>query len=131
MVVGFVSGLHVIEEPNIIRDVLLHFCSAIVTFKDEESAKIVAKKLRYFEIDGKQCRSLPYNDQVADTVDLKDSNIFIRNVPSHFTLPQLHKEFECFGKIKMAKIRLNNDHTSKGQAYINFENAEDAKLAIA
>ena len=44
---------------------------------------------------------------------------------------ELHKIFEIYGPISSLKISRNSDHTSKGYAYIQFQNVESAQEAIA
>jgi len=53
--------------PQIKRDITKPFYTAIVRINDPEKFKRACEKLRYFEIDGKPCRALPFDKDILGT----------------------------------------------------------------
>lgn len=51
-------------KPQIKRDITKPFFSAMVSIKDPKNFNEACEKMRYFEVDGKQCRALPYDKQL-------------------------------------------------------------------
>ena len=45
-------------------------------------------------------------------------------------IKNLHTKFAEYGSIKGLIIAINDDHTSKGNGFIIYENASDANRAI-
>lgn len=121
------------QRPQIKYDITKPFYSAMVNIKDAEQFKTACEMMRYFEIDGKQCRGLPFDRQLlgSNKEKLFSQNVFVRNIPKDVTHEQLHKIFSQIGPIKSLKISLNGDHTSRGYGFICFENAESATKALA
>ena len=62
--------------------------------------------------------------------ELEKSNIFVKNIPKEVKQRQLHEIFEKYGKIISLKIALDQEHRSKGFAYIQFESKKAADDAI-
>lgn len=120
------------QRPQIKYDITKPFYSAMVNIKDAEQFKTACEKMRYFEIDGKQCRALPFDRQLlgSNKEKLFSQNVFVRNVPKDVTHEQLHKIFSQFGPIKSLKISLNGDYSSRGYGFICFENADAATKAL-
>lgn len=93
--------------------------------------------MRYFEIDGKPCRGLPYDESLfgSNLVETNGNcNIFVRKVPKSMMPHDLDVMFSTFDKeklrpVKSLKISRDNDHSSKGFAFVCYENAEDATKA--
>jgi hypothetical protein len=52
------------QAPQIKRDITKPFYSAMVKINDPEKFKKACEKMRYFEIDGKQCRALPFDKEL-------------------------------------------------------------------
>ena len=57
--------------------------------------------MKYFEINGKQCRALPFNDRHEVNCG---ANVYIKNIPIKMKNEQLDSKFSKFGKIKSLKI---------------------------
>lgn len=94
----------------------------------------VCEKLKYFEIDGKTCRSLPFDKDMLGTnrAKLVDRNVFVRNIPKDVKVADLDKKFSAeFGRVKSAKISLNKDHESNRYGFVCFDDEESANRAIA
>lgn len=120
------------QRPQIKYDITKPFYSAMVNIKDAEQFKTACEKMRYFEIDGKQCRALPFDRQLlgSNKEKLFSQNVFVRSVPKDVTHEQLHKIFSQFGPIKSLKISLNGDYSSRGYGFICFENSDAATKAL-
>lgn len=52
------AGVTLEVQPQVRRDITRPFYSAIVNIKDPVQFENACEKMRYFEIDGKQCRGL-------------------------------------------------------------------------
>lgn len=89
--------------------------------------------MRYFEIDGKQCRSLQFDKDLLgqQKIRLVSNNIFVRKIPKGMKHEELDRLFRKHGSIKSLKISLNSDHTSRGYGFICFQNEESANLALS
>ena len=88
--------------------------------------------MKYFEINGKQCRGLPFDKQLlgVNKEKLINHNVLIEKIPKDAKHADLHKKFSQVGKIKSLKISLNPDHTSRGYGFICFQNEESVNAAI-
>merc|ERR1711990_1147380 len=113
------SGVVLDSKPQIKRDLTRPFCSAMVSIKDAKQFNDACEKMKYFEIDGKQCRGLPFDKQLlgSNKDKLLNHNIFCK-VPKDFKHEDLHKLFEANGKIKSLKVSLNPDFSSRGYGFI-------------
>ena len=105
------------------------FDSAIVKIDSIESTQKfyeACDKLKYFEIDGKPCRALPYDRDILgqNRQKINDRNVFVKRIPKEMKAVDLDKEFSKFGKVKSAKISLNKDHESNQYGFVAFEDIE-------
>ena len=55
------SGIVLESKPQIKRDITRRFYTAIVNIKDSRQFEEACDKMKYFEINGKQCRALPFD----------------------------------------------------------------------
>lgn len=126
------SGVVLDSKPQIKRDLTRPFCSAMVSIKDTKQFNEACEKMRYFEIDGKPCRSLPFDKQLlgSNKDKLQNHNIFVK-VPKELKHEDLHGMFEQIGKIKSLKISLNPDFSSRGYGFICFQEEHSAQNALA
>lgn len=87
--------------------------------------------MKYFEINGKQCRALPFDKQLlgSNKDRLLNHNIFVK-VPKNLKNEDLHKIFSQSGRIKSLKISLNADYSSRGYGFICFEEEQGASQAL-
>jgi polyadenylate-binding protein len=88
--------------------------------------------MRYFTIDGKQCRALQFDKQLLgnNKEKLISHNVFVKSIPKEMTHKDLQTKFESVGKIKSLKISLNPDHTSRGYGFICFNEEDAATKAV-
>ena len=118
-------------KPQIKRDPTKPFFSAMVSIKDPKKFSEACEKMRYFEVDGKQCRALTYDKQLlgSNKDKLQSHNIFVK-VPKNLKHEDLHQMFETQGKIKSLKISLNPDYSSRGYGFICFQDESSASAAL-
>ena len=88
--------------------------------------------MKYFEIEGKQCRALQFDKQLlgSNKEKLLSHNVFVKSVPKDLKHSDLQKKFEGLGKIKSLKVSLNSDHTSRGYGFICFQDEATAMKAV-
>lgn len=75
------------------------FYSAILYVNDKELFKSTAKALRYFEIEGKPCRGLPFDNSLLGSSLVKtneNNNVFVAKIPKDKKAEDLEKEFSDF-----------------------------------
>jgi len=83
--------------------------------------------MRYFEIDGKPCRALPFDRSLlgSNKDKLIDQSVFVK-LPKGILHRDLEKIFSEYGQIKSLKVSLNPDYTSRGYGYISFQDKVSA-----
>lgn len=93
-----------------------------MSIKDTHDFQVACHKMKYFQIQGKQCRGLQFDKQLLgpNKDKLLSHNVFVRNIPKNLTHADLQRKFESIGKIKSLKVSLNSDHTSRGYGFICF-----------
>jgi RNA recognition motif-containing protein len=52
------AGIQLDSKPQIRKDITRPFYSAIVSIKDSQDFHVACQKMKYFDIQGKQCRGL-------------------------------------------------------------------------
>lgn len=129
------TGLVVKCPAQFKRDIARYFDSCIVKIDKQDNPEIfkeACQKLKYFEIDGKPCRCLPFDKEIIgqNKQKLKDKNVFVRSIPKTYKSADLDTHFQEFGRVKSAKISINKDHESNGYGFVCFEQEEDSKKAI-
>ena len=119
-------------KPQIKKNITTPFYSAIVSIKDPIAFNKACETMKYFEIEGKQCRALQFDKQLlgSNKEKLQSHNVFVRSVPKDLKHNDLQKKFEGLGKIKSLKVSLNSDHTSRGYGFICFQDEATATKAV-
>ena len=92
----------------------------------------MCKALRYFEINGKNCRALPFQQELlgSNVQGLAEKNMFVSRIPKSDSAAILEKYFSKYGEIISCKISLGSDHESKGYGFVCFEDAAATQKAI-
>ena len=62
--------------------------------------------------------------------DAKYTNLYIKNLDSDITEALLQEKFSSFGKIISLVISKDDNGLSKGFAFVNYENPDDARKAM-
>lgn len=119
-------------KPQIRKDITRPFYSAIVSIKDPIAFGKAVEQMKYFEIEGKQCRALQFDKQLlgSNKEKLMSHNVFVKSIPKDLKHVDLQKKYEGLGKIKSLKISLNSDHSSRGYGFICFQDEATANKAI-
>ena len=84
------AGIELELKPQVRRDPTKPFYSAICCIKDDNQFKRASEVLRYFEIERKQCRGLPFDNTLLGTNLTKTNeqcSIFVRKIPKDMTAP--------------------------------------------
>lgn len=124
------------EQPQIKRDPNKPFYTAMVRINDTEKFKEVVHALKYFEINGKPCRALPYLKEVtaAQRTNVnKANNLFIKGLPKEITSQQLDEKFkQVLGGdvVVSAKVSINPDYSSRGYGFVCLATPELAQQAL-
>ena len=119
--------------PQVRRDLNKPFYSAVIQITDDAKFKEVAKALRYFEINGKPCRALPFTNELlgSNVTRLAGNNIFVRKVPKTCVGETFEQKFAQYGEIISCKVSLNEDHSSRGYGFVCFREPDSADKALA
>ena len=96
------TGYKLESMPQVRRDPIKPFCSALVKIDDSVNFKEIAQKLRYFKFDGCPCRSLPFSPKILESNSL--NNILVSNIPKHIHSDKLEEAFKQYGEVLSAKI---------------------------
>ena len=87
--------------------------------------------MRYFEIDGKPCRALPFDRSLlgSNKEKLFDQSVFVK-LPKDILHRDLERIFSEYGQIKSLKVSLNPDYSSRGYGFICFQDKDSAQQAL-
>ena len=127
------AGIVLNDVPIINRDIKKQFFKGYmkISCPRYEDYIEMCEKIRYFEICGKECRSLRFEKDLSQGGDTqKSTQVFIKNIPKDMKQAQLHRLFEKYGAIVSLKLCFHADHTSKGFGYLTFQEATSAAAAI-
>ena len=97
-----------------------------VSFNNEEDSNRAFTTLNNATIQGKQI-SL---NRVGDFVKNPLANIIVRNLNKSLNQSKVYEYFCQFGKISSCKLNVFEDGTSRGFAYIQYSDPNDAQKAI-
>ena len=104
----------------------------MVQINDQTKFNEVCKALRYFDINGKPCRALPFTNELlgSNVTRLSENNLFVRKIPKNVYGEEFEAHFAQFGEIISCKVSFNNDHSSRGYGFVCYREAEAAKKAL-
>jgi len=127
------TGYDLDRIPQVRRDLNKPFYQAVIQINDESRLREVAKALRYFEIQGKPCRALPFTNELLGTnvTKLGGQNIFVRKVGKNCHGEDFEKVFSQFGEVLSCKVSLNEDHSSRGYGFVCFKDSTAASAALS
>eukprot|EP00249_Psilotum_nudum_P024057 c29075_g1_i1 orf=644-1756(+) len=104
-----------------------------VHFESEDSANMAIEKVNGMMIEGKKVyvgKFMKKSERTNSGVDLKFTNLYVKNLDQEVTEEILEDKFSEFGKITNLLIMKDENEKSKGFGFINFENSDDAKRAV-
>mmetsp|Transcript_7956 Transcript_7956/g.12776 ORF Transcript_7956/g.12776 Transcript_7956/m.12776 type:complete len:643 (+) Transcript_7956:215-2143(+) len=101
-----------------------------VHFETQEAADNAIVKVNGMLLNGRQVYVGPFvrKSQRSGSSD-RFTNIFVKNLDPEFTDERLRELFEPFGDITSAVVMRNEDGTSRGFGFVNFDSADGAKVA--
>ncbi|GAB2300641.1 Polyadenylate-binding protein 7 [Dionaea muscipula] len=104
-----------------------------VQFVSEVSANAAIEKLNGSTIAGKQIyvgKFVKKSDRISTNPDIKYTNLYMKNLDSDISEEALEEKFSRFGKIVSLAIAKDESGASKGFAFVNFDNSDDARKAM-
>ncbi|KAK9289846.1 hypothetical protein L1049_008006 [Liquidambar formosana] len=104
-----------------------------VQFESDESANTAIEKLNGTTVGGKQIyvgKFVRKSDRVLPSPDAKYTNLYVKNLDTDVTEELLQEKFSDFGKIASLFISRDDNGTSKGFGFVNFDNPDDARRAM-
>ena len=77
------TGYELTEKPQIRRTILAPFYTGIVKIADHNKFKEICDKIKYFELDGKMCRAIPFSKDLKgvnrEKIN-KECNLFVKDI---------------------------------------------------
>ncbi|XP_021753342.1 polyadenylate-binding protein 2-like [Chenopodium quinoa] len=104
-----------------------------VQYETEESAQKAIEKLNGMLLNDKQVYVGPFQrrQERENSVDkTKFTNVFVKNLAEATSDDDMNKIFSQYGKITSAVVMRDADGKSKCFGFVNFENADDAAIAV-
>jgi polyadenylate-binding protein len=126
------TGYDIERQPQVRRDFNKPFYTAVVKINDNAKFNEVCKALRYFDINGKNCRALPFQNELlgSNVQRLAENNMFVRRIPKSDSAAILENTFSKYGEIISCKVSLGSDHESKGYGFVCFRDAAATQKAL-
>jgi polyadenylate-binding protein len=103
-----------------------------VHYETEESALKAIEKVDGMVISGANvqvARWKPRSERSGDTG--KFTNIYVKGLPESINSEGLRAMFEAYGVVTSFLLSIDSDGKSRGFGFVNFENPEDAEVAVA
>ncbi|KAK4759562.1 hypothetical protein SAY87_022693 [Trapa incisa] len=103
-----------------------------VQFDSDESANAAIDNLNGSNVGGKQlyvAKFVKRSDRVLSRANAKYTNLYMKNLDTDVTEEVLEEKFSGFGKITSLIIAKDENGTSRGFGFVNFDNPDDAKRA--
>ncbi|KAF2289818.1 hypothetical protein GH714_038797 [Hevea brasiliensis] len=104
-----------------------------VQFDSEDSANSAIEKLNGSIVGDKQIyvgKFVKKSDRVLPIPDVKYTNLYVKNLDLDISEDVLLEKFTEFGKIVCLVIAKDENGASRGFGFVNFENPDDARLAM-
>ncbi|XP_076924656.1 polyadenylate-binding protein 7-like, partial [Bidens hawaiensis] len=104
-----------------------------VQFESEQCANAAIEKLNGTDVGDKQIyvgKFVKKSDRALPDLDIKYTNLYIKNLESDLTEEILENSFAKFGKIVSLVIARDENGLSKGFGFVNYESPDDARKAV-
>lgn len=75
-------------------------------------------------------RFVKKSDRILPSPDAKYTNLYVKNLDLDVTEEVLQQKFSKFGKIASLVIAKEENGTSRGFGFVNFDNPDDARQAM-
>jgi RNA recognition motif-containing protein len=127
------TGYDLANMPQVRRDPGKPFYTAVIKIDNPEKFLEVAQKLRYFQLEDKPCRALPYQTDLlgSNVTRLQEQNLFVRKIPKNIHSEGLEEMFKVYGKIISCKVSINEDYSSRGYGFVCFSDPDAASRALS
>ena len=127
------TGYNLEHMPQVRRDPGKPFYTAVIKIDNPDKFLEVSQKLRYFQLEGKPCRALPYQTDLlgSNVTRLQEQNLFVRKIPKIIHSEGLENLFKSYGDIISCKVSINEDYSSRGYGFVCFRDPESASRALA
>ncbi|OAY42807.1 polyadenylate-binding protein 7 [Manihot esculenta] len=104
-----------------------------VQFDTEDSANSAIEKLNGSIVGDKQIyvgKFVKKSDRILPSADVKYTNLYVKNLDLDISEEVLLEKFAEFGKIVSLVIAKDENGASRGFGFVNFDNPDDARLAM-
>jgi len=104
-----------------------------IQYATQESAQSAISKVNGMALNSKKVfvgSFVPRKERMELNSSKKFTNVFIKNVSEKMEDDQIKLLFSQFGPIKSAVVMRDDQGKSKGFGFVNFENPEDAEVAV-
>jgi len=102
---------------------------AYVNFQSHENAQKALDTLNGKALKGKPCRVM-WSRRDPSQRKSNEGNLFVKSLDKSITLVQLQDVFSHFGSISSCKVVTEDDGTSRGYGFVQFEKVEDSAKAL-
>jgi len=102
---------------------------AFLNFHSKEDADIAISKLNYLELGGKAVR-MAYSQRDPTLRKSGKGNVIIKNLGSGITPRKLYDTLSDVGPISSVSVKPSQENPNLHNAYVQFEDEENAKAAI-
>lgn len=103
------------------------FLSAKIKMSNKQSFKEACDKMKYFKIDGKPCRALPYAQDIMNwDPKLKELGVYISGFASSYEASKIEGDMSKYGEVLTVVIQRDSHHSSKGYGYVCFVRPDGA-----
>jgi len=103
-----------------------------IQYLTQESADKATDKVNAKMLNGKKVyvgAFIPRKERLAENASKKFTNVYVKNLDENVDDEQLRTLFSKYGSIKSAIVMRGEDGKSKGFAFVNFEQPEEAEIA--
>ncbi|WCJ34409.1 Polyadenylate-binding protein [Euphorbia peplus] len=104
-----------------------------VQFDSDEAANSAIENLNGYLVHDKQIyvgKFLKKSDRALPSPDAKYTNLYVKNLDPEISEELLKEKFSEFGKIVSLMIARDQNGSSREFGFVNFENPDDARLAM-
>lgn len=99
-----------------------------IHFDSEEAAKEAIQFISGTVVGGRELQAMPFIPRTQRSGP-EWTNVFIKNVPKHFTDKELTELFAVYGEIVSAVVMLDNESKSKGFGFVSYKSHHAAVAA--
>ncbi|KAL3156561.1 hypothetical protein ABBQ38_000851 [Trebouxia sp. C0009 RCD-2024] len=104
-----------------------------VHFEKEAAAKLAIDKVNGMLLAGQKVYVGPFLKKSDRPMDKESrfTNVYVKNLPDSVDDQKLNQMFSEHGSVTSAIVMKNDDDTSRGFGFVNFEDADSAQAAVS